>query len=111
MAMSSPWQIMHEMGRESKIAPLRPDTTRRVWGFARPYKGRIAGFIFVLVITSILGLLPPLIFGRILDVTIATRDRGELDMLALILLASAFAVAALGLLERWWSSQIGEGLI
>ncbi|MDH3707739.1 MAG: ABC transporter ATP-binding protein, partial [Acidimicrobiia bacterium] len=113
MAAASPWQIMHSMSRTDETASveLRPDTTRRVWAYAKPYRNMIAGFLLALVVVSVLGLLPPLVFGRIIDEALANGDQSQLNRLGLLLLVAAFAVAGLGLLERWWSSRIGEGLI
>ncbi|MGI9600855.1 MAG: ABC transporter ATP-binding protein, partial [Acidimicrobiales bacterium] len=113
MASTTPWQIMHSMSRgdENKSVELKPDTTRRVWRYARPYRNMIVGFVISLVVVALLSLLPPLIFGRIIDGALADGDQSQLNRLGLLLLVAAFAVAGIGLLERWWSSRIGEGLI
>ncbi|MDH5238109.1 MAG: ABC transporter transmembrane domain-containing protein, partial [Acidimicrobiia bacterium] len=113
MASTTPWQIMHSMSRtdDASAVELRPGTTRRVWRYARPYKAMITGFVISLVLIAVLSLLPPLLFGRIIDGALIEGDRSQLNRLGLILLVAAFAVAGIGLLERFWSSRIGEGLI
>ncbi|MDH3754924.1 MAG: ABC transporter ATP-binding protein/permease, partial [Acidimicrobiia bacterium] len=53
----------------------------------------------------------PLLFGEIIDSAIANQNRGELDLLAGLIVAAAFGQAALAFAERWFSAKIGEGLI
>ncbi|NNE73757.1 MAG: ABC transporter ATP-binding protein [Acidimicrobiales bacterium] len=96
---------------EARSAQLNAETRRRVWTFARPYRTQIFGFLGTLVITAVLDLLPPLLFGQIIDVAIVESDRGRLNLIALIMIVAAIVGAALGLVQRWWSSRIGEGLI
>ena len=70
-------------------AALDRSTVRRVWGFARPYRGKIAGFLAAIVGAALLGLAPPLIFGAIIDDAIAEGDRGHLTVLALLAIGAA----------------------
>ncbi len=56
-------------------------------------------------------LVPPILFGRIIDEAIPTGDRRLLNVLAAIIVAAAFLEAGLSFIERWWSARIGEGLI
>ena len=92
-------------------ANLDRSTLSRVWGFARPYRVQIVGFLAAIVTAALLGLAPPLIIGAIIDDAIADADRGQLTFLAVLAIAAALAEAILGLAERWLSSRIGEGLI
>src|SRR5918995_2561357 len=41
----------------------------------------------------------------------SSGDRGELNLLAALILGGAFCEAVLSLFERYWSARIGEGLI
>ena len=92
-------------------ASLGRGIVRRVWGFARPYRNRIIGFLAAIVTAALLGLVPPLLFKIIVDDAIADGDRGRLTFLALLAVAAAVADSALSLVERWLSAAIGEGLI
>ena len=92
-------------------ATLGRDILRRVWGFARPYRNRIIGFLAAIISAALLGLAPPLLFKLIVDDAIADGDRGRLTLLALLAIAAAVADSLLSLVERWLSSAIGEGLI
>ena len=109
----SPMQVMHSMGRDPSLAKatLRSGTWRRVWGYTRPYRAQIVGFVTVIVASALLALVPPLLFKSIIDTAIVNRDRSRLDLYAALIVGAALADAVLSMFERWWSSRIGEGLI
>jgi ATP-binding cassette subfamily B protein len=84
---------------------------RRVWGFARPYRAMLIAFLVTIILEALVGIVPPLLIKRIIDVAIPNRDNGMVTTLALFMVAIALADALLSLGERWWSAKIGEGLI
>jgi len=90
---------------------LSRSVLRRVWHFATPYRRLIAGFLAVIVASSLLSLVPPLLFREILDDAIPTADRGLLHVLAAFIVAAAVADAILALGDRYLSSRVGEGII
>jgi ATP-binding cassette subfamily B protein len=104
--------ILHTMA-QPRPTPGRigPETRRRVWGFARPYKAMVAGFLVAVVASALLGVVPPLLFREIIDGAIADADRGHLTVLGILIAAAAIARALLSFVERWLSSTVGEGLI
>jgi ATP-binding cassette subfamily B protein len=83
----------------------------RVWRFAAPYRGLIGGLLGVIVASSLLSLVPPLLFREILDRAIPDGDRGLLHVLAALIVGAAVADALLALCERYLSSRVGEGII
>lgn len=108
----------HMMPRDTdavKDATLARDTARRVWGFARPYRGTIVLFLSAIVLAALLALVPPLVVRRILDVAIpeaqADGNRSSIWWLAGIAVVAALADAALQIVQRWCSARVGEGLI
>ncbi|MBV8161516.1 MAG: ABC transporter ATP-binding protein [Acidimicrobiia bacterium] len=111
--MASPWHIAHSAmrGRDHlKGKSLDRCVMRRVWAFARPYRRMILGFLASIVLGSLIGILPPLIFRRIIN-AIPKHDYGAIDTLAAIAVGLALADAGLSVVQRLWSSRIGEGLI
>jgi ATP-binding cassette subfamily B protein len=84
---------------------------RRVWSFARPYRTMLFAFLVTIVLEAIVGILPPLLIKRIIDVAIPQSDNGMVTTLALLMVGIAAVEALLSLGERWWSAKIGEGLI
>ena len=84
---------------------------RRAWVFAQPYKWAIVGFLSSILVSALLALAPPLLFRAILDHSIPQNNKGQITVLAAFLVAAALGDAVLAILQRWYSSRIGEGLI
>ena len=63
------------------------------------------------MVQAALGIVPPLLFGAIIDSAIPNEDRGAVVWLAVAVVGVALVSAAVGLFERYWSSRIGEGVI
>jgi ATP-binding cassette subfamily B protein len=97
----------------SAVAGVKLSSTvlRRVWRFAAPYRKLLIGFLVIIVASSLISLVPPLLFRQILDDAIPNHDRGLLHVLAALIVASALADALLALGERYLSARIGEGVI
>ena len=104
----------HLMPRDTdavRDAHLADGTARRVWGFARPYRGTITVFLASILIAALAALVPPLVVRAILDDAIPDGDRGLIVILAAVAVLAALGDAALQILQRWCSARIGEGLI
>jgi ATP-binding cassette subfamily B protein len=105
------WRLVQNDAESVKGQKLKRGLVRRVFDYARPYKWMLVGFVVVIVAEALLGIAPALLFKRIIDDAIANKDNELLTVLALAVIAAALGSAVLGLVERWWSSKIGEGLI
>ncbi len=92
-------------------ARLQRDTLVRAWHFAHPYRWPIAGFLVSILIAALVALVPALAFRAILDDAIPDADRGRITALATVVVVAALADALLAVVQRWFSSTIGEGLI
>ncbi|WP_419932582.1 ABC transporter ATP-binding protein [Candidatus Poriferisodalis sp.] len=90
---------------------IAPGTVRRAAALARPYRAMLSGFLTAQLLGALAFLVPPILFGRIIDEAIPAGDRSQLNVLAAIIVAAAFCEAGLSFIERWWSARIGEGLI
>ncbi len=87
------------------------ETVRRVWGFSKPYRPMVVGFIFLIIVSSVIAIIPTFAFRDIIDVVIPERDNGRLTWLGLIVVFAALGSAIVSMAERWLSSRIGEGII
>jgi len=105
------WRMTHVDPDAMKRQKLPKGLVRRVFSYARPYKGMLIGFVVVIVAEAVLGLAPPLLFRSIIDDALPGRDQARLAVLAGLVVAAALLSAVLSLAERYWSSRIGEGLI
>ena len=84
---------------------------RRVVVFARPYSSSIVGFLISILVSAAIALVPPLLFRTIVDTAIPAGDRRRIVVLTIILVVVAMGDAILSIVQRWYSSRIGEGLI
>ncbi len=94
-----------------KGAKIEREAAARVWRFAQPYRGMVVGFLVAVIAQAGLGLVPPILFGRIIDDVIPAQDKGKLTLYAVLIVGAALFGAVMSLGERWWSSLIGEGVI
>lgn len=111
MRPMSAWRIMHQDPTAVEGRTLDPALVRRVGGFARPYRWQLVGFVTMIAIGAGLALVPPLVFRTIIDTAIPAKDKTQLTVLGAVVVAAALLTAGAALLERNWSSRIGEGLI
>ncbi len=84
---------------------------RRVLGYAKPHRFRIAFVLAAIVASSIVGLLTPLLFRQLIDVALPKKDVHLLDMLAIGIVLVPIVNGAISVVNRYMTSSIGEGLI
>jgi ATP-binding cassette subfamily B protein len=84
---------------------------RRVLAYARPYRWKIVVMLIIIVITSGLALVTPLIMRDLIDRTLPNHDVPRLGLLTLGLLLIPIASAAMSLWQRQLNSAVGEGVI
>ena len=114
--MDGSWRMLHGLARSADAPPsVRRGTVRRIWGFARPYRGWLAAFLLLTVASAVIGVLTPVLAGRVVD---AIVGGGAVSVAAATVVGLAAGIAALAILEavvgltsRWLSARIGEGLI
>jgi ATP-binding cassette, subfamily B, bacterial len=90
---------------------LAPGTFRRIVGFAKPYRRPIALFLLLVVFDAILVIVTPLLLRKIIDDGVIPKDQSVVITYAGIAAVVAVVDAGLSLLQRWYSAQVGEGLI
>lgn len=84
---------------------------KRILTYARPYKVIIGFFLLTLVVSSVMSVAQPLLFRRIIDQGITPGDAAVVTWTAVFIALLAIGDAALGLVSRYFSARIGEGLI
>ena len=107
------WGTLSSLRKDPSVADRKVSraTVRRIVGFATPYRWTIVAFLVLVVGGSGLVVVTPLLLQRLVDQGVVPGDRRVVVTLALVVAALAFVEAAVGLLQRWLSSRIGEGLI
>ncbi len=113
MSMQSVWQTYQSMTRDRSITGTRVSrgTVRRILTYAGPYRVIITIFLITLVGASLLSVAQPLLFRRIVDDGISVGNASLVTWTAVAIAGLAIADSALGLVSRWYSARIGEGLI
>jgi ATP-binding cassette subfamily B protein len=87
---------------------------RRAWAYARPYRGKLFAYLGVIVLTSLVAVMPPLVFKRLIDHDLLpprAKNLPDVTFLFGVAVVLALTQTGLNLWGRWYSSFIGEGLI
>jgi ATP-binding cassette subfamily B protein len=84
---------------------------KRVLRYARPYRWHIIGMLVLILITTGTGLLMPLIFRRMIDVTIPTGNIPQLVTLSLALLFIPAFNGIVNVFQRQLNARVGEGVV
>ncbi|CRZ18707.1 ABC transporter-like protein [Mycolicibacterium neworleansense] len=83
----------------------------RIWRFSARHHRRLGWFVAISVVTALLTVTTPVLAGRVVDAITQGGPASTVVLLAAVIAAVALAEAAVALLTRWLSSNIGEGLI
>jgi ABC-type multidrug transport system fused ATPase/permease subunit len=90
---------------------LTRGTLKRIARFARPHWRRLLAFLVLTVVSAVLAVSTPVLAGKVVDAIVGGRDLQLVVWLAVVIAALAVADAGFGLIERWQSARIGEGII
>jgi ABC-type multidrug transport system fused ATPase/permease subunit len=110
------WMMMRGVARAADTPhKIAKGTLPRIWGFAKPYSRWLTVFLLLTVASAVIGVATPLLAGQVVNVIVgasglSTAARSVI-ILALAIAGLAVLDAGIGLVSRWFSSRIGEGLI
>jgi ATP-binding cassette, subfamily B, bacterial len=109
----SNWSALHSAMRSQQLQKKSIDRTIlwRILEFARPYRRALLAFLFLSIISAILTVATPILAGRVVDAIVEGDSERQVVMLALLIAGIALLDAGVGIIERWQSARIGEGLI
>jgi ATP-binding cassette, subfamily B, bacterial len=109
------WSTMRALREEETVKrhKLTRGTFKRVMRFARPYRRDIAFFLLTIIVSAVIGVATPVLAGDVINVITGGKADagGQVIKLAVIIAVLAVANAGLSLVQRWFSSKIGEGII
>jgi ATP-binding cassette subfamily B protein len=101
---------------ELRAANVTRGTLRRIWRFLTPYRPRLAAYLLAIMAGAAIGSVPPLLVKALVD-TInnhhhsINHNLAQVSWLAGGMVGLALATTALSLVNRWFGSVIGEGII
>ncbi len=84
---------------------------RRVMDYALPYRMQIIWMLVLILLTSALGLISPLILRELIDRTLPDKNLDNLLWLALALLLVPILSGGLRIIQRRLNASVGEGVI
>ncbi|GAC67559.1 ABC transporter ATP-binding protein [Gordonia soli] len=126
MSMESvAWDTMYKSTNAPSRKRLRGDrrsTLRRIIRFAAPHRTRLLVFVGLSVVAAVLTVVTPILAGQVVNLITAGADAPATErfglstsnaivVMAVVIAVIALAEAGVGLVVRWLSANIGEGLI
>ncbi|MCT2581720.1 ABC transporter ATP-binding protein [Actinophytocola sp. S1-96] len=103
--------LYNAMNATDDRRPFSVRTLRRIGRFARPHRRLLGWFLLFSVVAAALAVATPVLAGQVVDAIVDGSPGSVVVRLAVLIAAIAVAEAGLGLLTRWQSARIGEGLI
>jgi len=81
---------------------------RRIARLFRPYRGRLAAVLALILVSAGLGMLSPFLLRAVLDEAIPERDTALLSALVAGMVGVAIATGVLGVAQTWLSNTVGQ---
>ncbi|GAA4282870.1 ABC transporter ATP-binding protein [Brevibacterium daeguense] len=116
MSMPSPHMIMRRTMVSQKTSAkgsgkISGDTIRRIFRFAKRHRAKLTAFIIVSVLVSVIGVITPVLAGDVINAITGGGPISVIVWIALAMAGLALLDAGFGLVNRYLSSRVGEGLI
>ena len=106
------WMALYKtMHAEQDKRPFSKATLKRILTFARPHRRELIWFLMLSVVTAVLAVATPVLAGRVVDALVESSPLNVVIRLAVLIALIAVVEAGIGLVTRWLSASIGEGLI
>ena len=105
------WMSLHHAMNQRDHRPFSKRTLKRIGRFARPHRRLLGWFLAGSVLSAVLTVASPVLAGRVVEGIVDRRPADLIVGLAVAIGAIAIAEAGLGLITRYLSARIGEGLI
>jgi ATP-binding cassette subfamily B protein len=102
------WSYLSSSGEKPRVTV---GLLRRVMGYSKPYRWQLVATLVLILMSTGLTLLTPLILRTLIDTTIPSGNVSQLTMLAIALLLIPTVGGVLGVLQRRLNAIVGEGVI
>jgi len=105
--------MVHGMRMDPSITKqkLKPGTIKRVFAYARPYRLQLSIYLFATALDACITVVNPLLLRQLIDHGIIARDQYVVLVVALTAVGVALFDAMLGVINRYFSSRLGESII
>jgi ATP-binding cassette, subfamily B, bacterial len=89
----------------------RGRTLRRIAAFFGPYRPQIGVVVLAILLTSLLGLINPLLLGRLLDEVIIGRDYDRLNLYVGLMIGIPIATGLIGVGQAYLNNVVGQSVM
>jgi ATP-binding cassette, subfamily B, bacterial len=112
--MTAPGPLSSASGNPSAPAHTNRDTARRVVPLFRPYRVQVAAVVGLIVVTSTIGIINPLLIQAVFNDALFVR--GGPDLQLLVILVAIMAVVpivngAIGILQTYQTTRVGQQIM
>lgn len=111
MEVTAWMSLYHAMNAQEDRRPFSKATLRRIARFARPHRRMLGWFLLISILAAVVAVATPVLAGQVVNAIVKDEPLSVVVQLAVLIAVIAIAEAALGLVGRWLSAGIGEGLI
>ncbi len=113
MTMQTQWHAMRGFSRDPSVTQqkLKPGTVRRIAGYARPYRLDLVIFLLAAALDAVVNVAYPLLLAVVIDDGILHKRVRVVLAVAGLVAGLAIFDALLNVLQRYFTSRVGEGLI
>ena len=91
--------------------PITAASIRRILAYIVPYSSKSGIILLCILVTSILGLAPPLLIRSIIDRALPDKDMSLLSFMALGMILASLASGFIGVAQNYLSNLIGQGVM
>jgi len=105
------WWSYLQYDEEQDRPALDRRLLRRVLAYARPYRRMLWLVLATLVLSAMVGLVPPLLMRDLIDRAIPAGRLGRVTLLGLGMVAVPLLNGVIGVAQRWATARAGEGII
>src|SRR5258708_16418979 len=113
MTMQTQWHAMRGFPGDPSVTGQRltPGTVRRIAGYARPYRLDLSVFLVAAALDAVVTVLYPVLLAVVVDGGIIPKRLGVVIAVAAAVAGLAIFDGFLGIVQRYFTSRVGEGLI
>ncbi len=104
------WAFLSQEEKQDRPVVTR-DLLVRVWGFARPYTGKVLLLLVGIILTTAITLVSPLLMRALIDDAIPNGDLMQLNLLAIGLFLVPIVSGLVGVWQRNLTAVVGESII
>ncbi len=111
--MQTQWHAMRGFSRDPSVTKqkLKPGTVRRISGYARPYRVDLVIFLLAAALDAVVTVTYPLLLAVVIDQGILHKRTDVVIGVAAAVAGLAIFDALLSVVQRYFTSRVGEGLI